>query len=344
MDSTALLLNYDRLTDAERAEADAYLAEHPEGAALVAEGRALHGLLDQAAKAGATLPDVEAMAQFLAMSVGTHTPPAELATLGDRIEAAFEAHPELERQYSMMQDRLRVLADGAESPRAQFERLAGYGIDRLPPARPTAPAGLPEPPPLPRPSPAPSKHRAWRAPAEGEDRPLLQRLSFSRLLLAAAVLGALVYGGLFLASSAQQTHFERIADLEGVPSEYEGLRLRGTDGLMDPAAERYAAALDRLHAARSSTLGLFPEYDDAQLDTTLYLLRQVTELDAPDAPLGLEAWFLMGRILLYKGEVEPARQALRLVVERQGPAAPDALRLLDAIPPERVVSMARDGA
>ena len=340
MDSiTTLLLNYDLLTDGERVEADAHLAAHPEDAPLVAEGRALHALLDHAAKAGAELPDVEAVAQFLAMNVGHHPPPPELATLGDRIEAAFAAHPELERQYSMMQDRLRTLADGAESPRAQFERLAGYDLDGLPSARtPTMASPVsPDTPP-----PPPQKLRTWRARAEEvEDRPLLQRLSFPRLLLAATVLGALVYGGLFLASNAQRTELEHLASLEEIPVEYEGLRLRGADGFADPAAERYAAALDRLHAARSSTLGLFPHYDEAQLDTTLYLLREVTQLDAPDAPLGLEAWYLMGRIFLYRGEVEPARKALQLVVERQGPAAPDALRLLDALPSERVVSMAQ---
>lgn len=330
-----LLLNYDALTPAERAEAEAYLADHPGARALVEEGRALYAVLEQAARSGGEVPDPESVARYvLSRHASRHPLPPDLAALGRRVEASLRSHPEVERQFSIMRDRLRTLADGAESPRSQFERLAGYSLDSAPEADPVP--SEPDAPPIPQ-----DRSRSWRAPSRAPDpRPLLRRVPFTRLALAASFLLALAYVGLLLASNATRTEFERLADLESVPSEYEGLRLRGVDGLMDPAAERYAAALDRLNEARSTTLGLFPSYDEAGLDTTLHLLQQVTTLDGPSAALGLEAWYLIGRILLYQGNADAARAAFQIVVERQGPSTPDARRMLHALPTERVVSMA----
>lgn len=338
-----LLLNYDALTPAERAEAEAYLAAHPEAHALVTEGRALYAVLEQAARSGGEVPDPESVARYvLSRYASRHPLPPDLAAIGRRVEAALRTHPEVERQYSIMQDRLRALADGAEAPRSQFERLAGYSLDSVPAVDPT-PVGAASTESA-APAFAPDRHRSWRAPSGAPDpRPLLRRLSLPRLAMAASFLLALAYVGLLLASNATRTEFEQLADLESVPSEYEGLRLRGVDGLMDPAAERYAAALDRLNEARSTTLGLFPHYDEAGLDTTLHLLQQVTTLDGPDAALGLEAWYLIGRILLHQGNTDAARAAFQIVVERQGPSTPDARRMLHALSTERVVSMAMPG-
>lgn len=332
-----LLLNYDALALAERAKAEAYLADHPEAQALVTEGRALYAVLEQAARSGGEVPDPESVARYvLSRHASRHPLPPDLAALGRRVEAALRAHPEVERQFSIMQDRLRALIDGAESPRTQFERLAGYPLDSAPPPEMEPAPSEPEAPSLPQ-----DRSRSWRAPSRAPDpRPPLRQVSLPRLALAASALLALTYVGLLLASNATQTEFERLADLESVPSEYEGLRLRGVDGLMDPAAERYAAAVGQLNEARSTTLGLFPSYDQAGLDTTLYLLQQVTTLDGPDAALGLEAWYLIGRILLYQGNTDAARAAFQIVVERQGPSTPDARRMLQALPTERVVSMA----
>ncbi|MEP0547205.1 MAG: hypothetical protein ABJF88_09760 [Rhodothermales bacterium] len=332
-----LLLNYDDLPAAERAQADAYLDAHPGAASVLAEGRALRGLLEQAARAGADLPDAESIAHYVAARHMAHHPlPSDLAALEQRIEAALAAHPDVERQFSMMQDRLRTLTAEAESPRAQFERLTGRRLGGAQPKETASPlpfAPLPEPPVEHR---NPSERRArsggWRTSvADYAAIPFLQRVSLPRLAFAASFVLVLVYGSLFVASRAGQPRTVRLADLGAVESEFAGLRLRGADGVMDPAADRYAAALETLHDARTSVLGLFPSYDAEGLGDTVHLLEETITLGGEDSALGLEAWFLIGKILLYEGETDAARDAFRIVVDRQGPSAPDAQRFLDQL-------------
>ncbi len=337
----ALLLNYDELPTAERAEVDAYLAEHPEAAPLLAEGRALRALLEEAARAGADVPDAETVAQYVAAQyMAQHPLPPDLAALGRRIEATFAEHPEVERQYSIMRDRLKTLTTGAESPRAQFQRLTGR---RLGGAQHASAPPRSAPPAL------ASRHttdrndrsRGWRTSVvDRHALPLLQRVSLPRLAFAATFALVLLYSGLVVAGRAGQPQNVRLADLGAVETEFAGLRLRGADGEMDPAADRYAEALEVLHDARTSTLGLFPRYESEKLNEAIGLLKQAVELGGQDSALGLEAWFLIGKILLYEGDFEPARAAFQLVVQRQGLSAPDAQRILDQLRPAPAV----DGA
>ena len=336
-DLEPLLLNYDDLPAVERAEADAYLAAHPAAASVLAEGRALRALLEEAARAGADVPDAETMAHYVAARHMAQRPlPPDLVALGQRIEAALAAHPEVERQLSMMGDRLKTLTSEAESPRAQFERLTGRRLGSSQPheaPRPLSLATLPEPAAdHPKPVDRRARSRGWRTSvADHVAIPLLQRVSMPRLAFAATFALVLVYGSLFVASRAGQPRMTRLADLGAVESEFAGLRLRGADGAMDPAADRYAAALETLHDARSSVLGLFPHYDSEGLADTMHLLEETVTLGGEGSALGLEAWFLIGKILLYEGEVDAARDAFRIVVQRQGPSAPDAQRLLDEL-------------
>lgn len=329
------LLNYDDLPASERTAVDAYLDEHPEAEAMLAEGRAIRALLEDAARAGADVPDAESLARYLASqyTAGHHALPPDLAALGERIEAAFDEHPELERRYAMMEDRLKALTATAESPAAQFERLTGrplaYELNDL--------AAEPVPP-LPAPAPAPepirTRARSWRSSVTDRAAvPLLRRVTLPRLALAASIIAVLFYGGLFLASQSSMTPYERLAGLNQVAEEFEGLRLRGADGGMDPVADRYAEALETLHDARSTTVGLFPTYDPDGLNRATVLLEEAASLGEPDGPIALEAWFVIGKIMLYQGNVEAARDAFQAVVDQRGPSAPDAQRLLDELTP-----------
>jgi len=330
-DIESRLLNYDELPAPEREEVDAYLAEHPESASLLAEGRRFRAILEEAGRLDAEVPDAEAIAQFIAAQHMSQRPlPPDLDALGSRIEAAFEEHPEVERQYSMMQERLKTLAANAESPRAQFERLTERKLgavrrtDLVP--EPLAPVAAPAPARAPR----RDRSKGWRTSVTSH-LSLVQQFSLPRLAFAATFIVVLLYGGLYLASRAGQPENVRLADLDTVENEFAGLRLRGPDGQPDLAAGRYAAALDALRAAHSSTLGLFPHYETEGLDEAARLLEEAAELEARDSALGLEAWFLIGKIRLHEGQTDDAREAFEVVVEQEGPSAPDALRLLSEI-------------
>ncbi len=336
-DIERLLLNYDDLPASERAAVDAHLDAHPEAEAALAEGRAVRALLEDAARAGAPVPDAESLARYLASqhAAGTHALPPDLVALGERIEAALGEHPELERRYAMMQDRLKALTRGGESPRTQFERLTGHRLGQEPAAAGHPPQREPAdlaPGPAPEPDSQPERSRSWR-PSVTDRRavPLLRRVSLPRFALAASLLAGLLYGGLFLASQSSVSPTERLAGLSEVSAEFEGLRLRGSDGPVNPVMDRYAEALATLRAARSSTLGLFASYDPNGLREAAALLEEAASLGEPDGPMTLEAWFLVGKIRLHQGNVEAAREALQTVVDRRGPSAPDAQRLLDAL-------------
>jgi len=338
-DIASRLLNYDELPASERDEVDAYLAEHPEAAHILAEGRALRALLDEAGRLDAEVPDAEAIAQFIAAQHMAQQPlPDDLAALGRRIEAALADHPEVERQYSMMQERLKTLVTNAESPRAQFERLTGRSlgasrqaepapVEEAPATMAAAQAAAQAVPPARR-----DRSKTWRT-SVTDSLSLFQSFSLPRLAFAATFIVVLLYGGLYVAGQASQPDHVRLAELDAVENEFAGLRLRGPDGQVDLASDRYAAALDALAEARSSTLGLFPHYEQEGLNEAIRLLEEAAELEGRDSALGLEAWFLIGKVLLYEGEIDVARDAFEIVVEQQGPSAPDAQRLLNEIGP-----------
>lgn len=323
------ILNYDELPADERRAVDAYLDAHPEAASLLDEGRAVRSLLEEAARFGTKVPDAESIAHFVvAQHLAQRPLPDDIAALGEHIEESFAEHPEVERQYSMMQDRLKTLTAEAESPRVQFERLTGH---RLGARHHTTSADQPvEPPPAVAPAAHRDRSKGWRT-SVTDHLSLLQRISLPRLALAATFVVALLYGSLFVASRAGQPERIRLADLDAVEKEFAGLRLRGPDGQLDLATDRYAEALETLSKARTTVLGLFPSYDAEDLTESIRLLEQVVELEGPDSALSLEAWFVIGKILLHQGEVGAAQDALQIVVDRGGPSAPDAQRLLDEL-------------
>lgn len=298
------ILLYDDLPASEREEVDRYVEAHPEWAPLLAEARGLHTLLGTLPPAGA-VPDALDIAQYvLARHLDRHPEATPLAPHYAVVEQALTENPALERQARAMAKALEQIAAEAEDPVAHFERLTGR---RLEPIR---------------------REEKVIAPTFR-----LHRLQPLRLALAASLVLAVLYGALALVSRGLEPERAQVAALGDLPESYEGLRLRG-EGAADRTADRYAAALDRLAAARSSVLGLFPSYDAAELDAVAADLREVIDASGEDSWEGLEALYVLGRIRLYQGRDEDAIWALQSVVALDGPHASDARRLLDYLQTE----------
>ncbi len=310
MTSTELnLLLYDDLPTAERAEADAYLTEHPEAADLRDEGRRLRALTAAAADRGSTLTP-EALADYLATRLDP-IPSRRARELEQRVRAATATDPELARAYGRLQDRLSEIEDALPPFGEHLEALTGRSLPEAP-AQPLGFAGRP------------------RA-ADREAVPRMRRVRFARLAVAASLLCAVLYGALFAAGEMGRPLSHELAALDDLPKTYRAFAVRGESGTPDPVADRYAEALATLDEGRSSTLGLFPRYDPAALDTALRLLEEAAERGEPHSALVLEARYLTGRIHLYRGELDAAEAALREVVEEGGPSAPHAQELLEEV-------------
>jgi hypothetical protein len=302
-----LLLIYDDLPPAERSEADAYLIDHPDARKTVEEGRRLRALARRPRSGEPGVTDAELL-YLLSAPPGRPLPPL-LAAVADRVEAARAASPEVAARHEELAHQIQEFEASIPSARAQFEALTGRSLRQRDGVRQDRPAV------------APARHR-WRQPAPW---------SPAKLAIAATILLAVAYGVLFMVSEASLSETERLAALGGVPSDYAVVQLRGEASQADRVTGNYVAALEELRQARSTTLGLFPRYDADGLDRALERFGAVVEADVPDGAFGLEARFLRARILLYRGEVAAAREELRLVIDRQGPSAPDAARLLETM-------------
>lgn len=307
-----LLLSYDDLTPQEREQADEYLAAHPEAQAAVREGRRLRAVLraGQPAPPAGLPSDADVAALLAALHAGGATLPSHLADLRDRVEAGRELDAAFDARCVELEDRLEAVTEAAPPPRAHFEALTGRSLD-APEDSPEAETESP-------------RRRPDRQPLRSEHR----RSSpvWAAVFAVFAVVG--LYGVLFVASETTSPAHQQLAALDEVRVAPVGLRLRGADGTVDLVTEHYAEAIEALHGARSTTLGLFPHYHPEGLQEALSQLRAATQRDAPDGAIGLEARFLKGRLYLHLGEVEAARGAFETVVERQGPSAPDARVLL----------------
>lgn len=289
------LLLYDDLSSADQEEVTRYVQAHPEWASVLAEVRALHALLGTGRTAA---PDATAVAAHVLARALDGTPTPERAATHARIEAALVEDPTLARQARAMHRALERLAAEADDPVAHFEHLTGR---RLAPV--SVSAGSP-----------PARVLPWAS------QPL-------RFALAACLALGVLYGALTLAGPLAQPERARLADLGGLPNDYEGLQLRG-EASAGRTADRYALALEALAAARSTTFGLFPHYDDDALDAVAVRLREVVNASGPGSWEGAEALYALGRLRLYQGQDEEAVWAFQSVVAHDGPHASEARRTL----------------
>jgi hypothetical protein len=205
--------------------------------------------------------------------------------------------------------RLDAIEAEAEDPIHRYERLTGRALGGDPDPGGDSVAG-----PLSLLTPAPA-------------RPRLRLVRLPVWAAAAAVL-LIVYGGLFAASAALVPERAQVAALGEIETTAPPV-LRGDDVV--PEADRLAAALGAVKAARRSTLGLFPTYDAAALDAAAADLDAV--IDDADAAswASQEARLALGRVLLYRGRDAEAARVLGTLVEQGSYRGADARRLLDFV-------------
>ena len=300
------ILRYGDLSPEEQADVEHRALGHPGAAALLAEAKALHGLLVAARAHTADLPDAEVLAEYVVMRHFPGGAAPEAGPRAARVEAALRAHPDLAAQVRAMEETLARLLQGREHPVAHFERLSGRSLAELP---------------------LPSTRRAPDAPATARTAARLRLLAFTRYAVAACFALGLFYGGLAFTSGLSVSERARLAGLGELAGAYGGFHLRGASE--SAPMEQYALALEQIEASRRSTFGLFPHYDAAALDAAAARLSAVAR--APEAPawLVLEARYALGKVRLHQGRDAEAATAFQAVVDQQGPSAPDARRLLD---------------
>lgn len=152
------------------------------------------------------------------------------------------------------------------------------------------------------------------------------------MLLAVGGLVAL-YGLLYLIGLLAQPRLERMADLDASAVEVEGYRLEEyveetPEDDSASAQARYLRALAHLREAHTSTLGLFPGYDEERLSEAARLLGEVIEQAESGSFLQQEAYFYLGKARLAQEKPSEAREALRQVALSEGRNSERAAELL----------------
>ena len=315
------ILSYPHLSVEKQREVEAYVESNPEWAPLLRDVRSIEGL---APTESAALPDDALLATYV---TATHIHPEALPP---RLEEAFadldvriEKDASLRRTVEAARRRIRE-AEAAVDPVSHFESLTGHTLDAETPSEPAS-------------EPASSE-------AEEEASP-----SFLDLVLGLPVLlrrGAVavvvlmgLYGGLYGVSSALQSPLDRLAAVEvssQVVDNYAETNLRGPTSTADTlsADATYLEALSLLREARTSTLGLFPRYDNAALARAEQNLKQVLEQVDPESFLALESHFYLGKVALTQEEVPAARRHFKTVVKREGRRANEAYDILKTLQQE----------
>lgn len=303
------LMVYHELSPEEQREVEQYVREHPEKTPLLEDARAFSALLQEANLLHADPPGDEALAYYIATRhVSTHEVPASLQAAFAQIEARLTTDEPLRARCEELVGRMATL-EAASDPVEQFERLSGHRL--APEAAPATPSET-----------------------EAAAPPVIYRLwgRAGRFAAAAVVFCLVLYGALAFVSQASRSDLDRLAAFEAADT--EGLRMRSgvvTQPDYVSSEDLYEQALEALQSARKHTLGLFPHYDQQQLDEAAGLLRSVVEQDPDDSPLRAQANFLLAKICLAQEDVAGARAALQAVLDGSGWKAPEARALLEKL-------------
>ena len=233
------------------------------------------------------------------------------------VENHLDHDSDLRARMDMMQERVREV-QSAVDPTHHFESIAGYNLN-------TSSASASE------------ANAASPASSSANEPNLLQRLNlFSKHLtysLAGAGAALLLYGALFLLSMTMQSPAERMAALDRDQTNIEGYEIttRSIETTPQSNDEQFLMGLEALDRSYTTTLGLFPRFDDAKLARAQEHFEALVEDEPSDSFLQLEARFFLGKTYLAQENIEGARDAFRYVVIGEGARASEASALLENI-------------
>ncbi len=317
------ILSYPHLPPEEQRDIEAYVEKHPEWAPLLQDVRALEGTSQEITTGH---PSDALLATYV---VARHLATEEMSSLFQQafsqLEDRIDQDEALRQKVNTIRQRLRKVESEIE-PAAHFERVTGHKIEGGRDAQ-SAPS-----------SSEASRHRKSRSLFRSVLQvfvglPLMVRRAAVTLLLLVGV-----YGGLYAASVANQSTLERLSAVEvsdQVVDNYYDTNTRSlTPGEASRADELYLEALSSVRSARTSTLGLFPQYDAEELERAEQLFHQVLDEVESGSFLALEARFYLGKIALAQEDVEEARSHFKTVVKQEGRKATEAYEILRTLQEE----------
>lgn len=307
------LLLYDDLSSVERSETDVYLRSHPEGWAVVEEGRRIRrlvsdGLLDR---------HDEDLPLFVAvLGTGRDALPPHIDRIRRRIMTAAADDPAVVSEFAEYGERLKLIVEALPSAAEHFAELRGRAIDkntqrsmreRLKSARPHLRAAV---------------RRAYATTKSAVD---------PKRLAAAAILIATLFGATWIVSDASQPLNVRVAALENLPDEIDALTLRDGDGGVDEIVSLYSSALAAIRDSRTTTFGLFPRFDISGLAEADLALGAIIGNEPASSAISLEARYVRAKLHVHRNQIDSAVRDLEIVVAQQGPSARDAESLLKTL-------------
>jgi len=344
------ILAYPHASAEDRRYVEAYVDEHPEWKPLFRDVQSFESLAD-AASVFETAPTGDDVLATYVVARRLGSVPSSLEAVFDRLESRIDADADLQRRVDAIERRI-ASTESALDPESHFERVTGYSLGTSDETTETPADASADRPPMhegstnerSRDGATASDRRASdraasdRA-ASGSSRSLLARLGTPvGAGLAAVMLLAFAYGGLYTYSEASQSTMQRLAAVqlnEDVARSYD-VRTRSfeSESERQTTDDLYLGALNVLDQARTSTLGLFPRYDEEKLSDAEDRLQRVLEQTNSRSFLHLEARFYLGKVNLAQGDLETARTHLKTVVREEGRRAQDALDILKTLQKE----------
>jgi tetratricopeptide (TPR) repeat protein len=309
-----LILQFSTLRPDKQRELEARAEERPEWKALLEEVKALEALCREMRLL--QRPNDELLAYYVVVREGYVEAPTALRQAFEALEARLSNEPALQVRYEAMAERLDMFTSSFDAE-SQFETLTGFAASSLTDLSASDPR-------------EPSEEAVNEAPSA-----MASVLSLPRALqwaIAAIVLVALLYGGLYAASWVLHSDAERLALVDPRETQVEGyqLTLRGAQSAPEkaPMDALYLQALQILRDAQTTTLGLFPRYDQEKLAQAERLLQRVIENEESRSFLQMEAHFFLGKVYLAQGKIEKARSNFQTVAICEGRRTPEAVEIL----------------